>query len=361
MSKTAPGDFLYVTTLRRVMRSYAGHPLFVRFLYFALRNGLPLVRRIKPLFGSTALISLTYRCQCSCRHCGAGLFKKDGERELSTEEVFGLLRDLRAAGGSGAHFFGGEPLLAPDIVALVAEGSRLGLKITIETNGLLVDDALAGALARAGVESVRISLDSPDEASHDKFRGVPGAWQKAVSALRACHAAGTRTLINYYASRESLNSGEFDRMADLAVDLGAGLRVLPPVRAGLWKNREDIPLTKEETDLLRSRLRRGVACWGYEFLDRPGAPFRCHTLLHSTFDVSAYGDILPCPYLSRSFGNIRKEPLAAAVKRMWDADFFAPEAGFDGCPLNAPSFQARYSADINLGGPKSSVIGGFGK
>ena len=349
MTMPPPGNLLYVTTFRRVLRSYAGHPLAVRLLYFALRNGLPLARKIKPLFGATALVALTYRCQCSCRHCGAGLFKKDGEKELSTEEVCGLLRDLRAAGGSGVHFFGGEPLLAPDIVALVTEGSRLGLKVTVETNGLLADETLAGQLARAGVESVRVSLDSPDEASHDKFRGVPGAWRKAASALRACRGAGIRTLINYYASRESLNSGEFDRMADLAVELGAGLRVLPPVRAGLWKDREDIPLTKEETDLLRSRLRRGVACWGYEFLDRPGTPFRCHTLLHSTFDVSAYGDILACPYLPGSFGNIRKEPLVKAVKRMWDADFFAPEADFDGCPLNAPSFQARYG-DILHGG-----------
>lgn len=344
-----PGKFLYVTVLRRALGPFAGHPLFVRFLYFALRRGLPLARRIKPLFGATALVSLTYRCQCSCRHCGIGLFKKDGETELSPEEVRGLLRDLREAGGSGVHFFGGEPLLAPELVSFVAEGARLGLKVTVETNGLLVDEALAARLAAAGVESVRVSLDSPREEEHDKFRGMPGSWRKAAGALRACHAAGIRTLINYYASRESLVSGDFDKMADLAVEFGASLRVLPPVRAGLWKDREDIPLTKKEVDLLRSRLRRGVACWGYEFLDRPGAPFRCHTLLHSTFDVSAYGDILACPYLPKSFGNIRREPLTAAVKRMWDADVFAPEAGFDGCPLNSETFQARYGELLNGG------------
>lgn len=344
-----PGNFLYVTSLRRALGSFSGNPLFVRFLYFVLRHGLPLARKIKPLFGATALVSLTYRCQCSCRHCGIGLFKKDGEKELSAEEVRKLLRDLREAGGSGVHFFGGEPLLAPDLVSYVEEGSRLGLKVTVETNGLLVDAALASRLAAAGVESVRVSLDSPREEEHDRFRTMPGAWRKAAEALKACRTAGIRTLINYYASRESLNSGDFDRMADLAEKLGASLRVLPPVRAGLWKDREDIPLSKEETDLLRSRLRRGVACWGYEFLDRPGSPFRCHTLLHSTFDVSAYGDILACPYLPKPFGNIRREPLVTAVKRMWDADIFAPEADFDGCPLNAESFQARYGELLDGG------------
>lgn len=343
------GNPLYVTTLRRAFGSLSGHPLFVRLLYFALRSGLPLARKFKPLFGATALVSLTYRCQCSCRHCGIGLFRKDGEKELSRGEVIKLLRDLRAAGGSGVHFFGGEPLLAPDLVSYVEEGARLGLNVTVETNGLLVDDALAAKLAAAGVESVRVSLDSPSEEEHDRFRGVPGAWRAAVGALKACRAAGVRTLVNYYASRESLLSGDFDRMADLAVSLGASLRVLPPVRAGLWKDREDIPLSKEETDLLRSKLRRGVACWGYEFLDRPGAPFRCHTLLHSTFDVSAYGDILACPYLPKPFGNIRKEPLADAVTRMWAADVFAPEADFDGCPLNAETFQRRYG-DLLDGG-----------
>jgi len=342
MPWTSRGRILSVTTLRRALGPYAGHPLAVRLLYFALRRGLPLARLFRPLFGVTALIALTYRCQCSCRHCGVGLFRRNAEKELSPGEVRRLLRELSSAGGTGVHFFGGEPLLEPSLIDHVAEATRLGLRATVETNGLLLDEIRAGDLARAGVESIRVSLDSPDEAAHDQFRGVSGAWRKAVAALRACRAAGIRTLINYYATRESLESGELDRMAELAAQLGTKLRVLPPVRAGLWSAREDIPLTPQEVGRLRSRLRPGIACWGYEVLDRPGTPFCCHALLRSTFDVSAYGDILPCPYLPDSFGNIRREPLVTAVRRMWQADVFAPEGSFDGCPLNAPSFQARY-------------------
>lgn len=326
---------------RRALRSYAGNPAVVRLMYFSLRHGLPLIRKVKPLFGATALLALTYRCQCSCRHCGAGLFKRDGQAELTTEEVRKLLRDLRAGGGSGVHFFGGEPMLAKDIVGHIAEASRLGLRAALGTNGLLIDAAMAGELARAGTTNVDISLDSPDEAMHDSFRGVPGGWRKSLAALRHCRAAGIRTFINYYASHESLGSGGLDGMAALAREAGAMLRVLPPVRAGRWKDREDIPLTERELDGLRARLSPDLVCWGYEFIDRPGVPFRCHSLVRSTFDVSPYGDIISCPYLSRSFGNVREVPLAEAAARMWAADTFAPEAAYDGCPLNAATFIAR--------------------
>ncbi len=327
---------------RRALCSHAGNPAVVRFMYFALRHGLPLIRGIKPLFGATALFALTYRCQCSCRHCGAGLFRRDSEAELTPEEVRKLLKDLRAGGGSGVHFFGGEPLLVKDIVGHIAEASRLGLRAALGTNGLLIDGALAGELARAGVKNVDISLDSPDEAMHDSFRGVPGGWRRSVAALRACRAEGIRTFINYYASRESLESGGLAGMAALARDAGAMLRVLPPVQAGRWKDREDIPLTKRELDALRAHLAPDRVCWGYEFIDRPGVPFRCHSLVRSTFDVSPYGDIIACPYLSRSFGNVREVPLAEAAARMWEADTFGPEAAYDGCPLNAATFISRH-------------------
>lgn len=341
MSLPPPGSYFNVPAFRRALRSYAGHPLVVRLMYFALRRGLPLVRRFKPLFGATALVALTYRCQCACRHCGAGGFIKDGKAELSRAEIFKLLGDLRAGGGAGVHFFGGEPMLAKDIVDYIAEASRLGLRAALGTNGLLIDAPMAARLAAAGVKNVDISLDSHEAPMHDAFRGVPGSWQKAVDALRACRAAGIPVYINYYASHESLESGGFDGMAALAGELGAILRVLPPVRAGRWKDREDIPLSAGELDGLRSRLKPGLVCWGYEFIDRPGVPFLCHSFVRSTFDVSPYGDVLACPYLSRSFGNIREVPLAAAAARMWAFDTFGHEAGYDGCPLNAATFLER--------------------
>jgi MoaA/NifB/PqqE/SkfB family radical SAM enzyme len=336
-----PGSYFNVPAFRRLLRSYSGHPLVVRLMYFSLRRGLPLIRKFKPLFGATALVALTYRCQCSCRHCGAGLFRREGQDELSKDEVFQLLRDLREGGGSGVHFFGGEPMLAGDVAAYAAEATRLGLRSALGTNGLLIDKPAAAKLAAAGIKNVDVSLDSPDEAMHDEFRGVPGAWRKAVDALRFCRAEGIPVYINYYASRDSLGSDGLDGMIALADGLGAMLRILPPVQAGRWKDRADIPLSPRELDGLRLRLKPGKVCWGYEFIDRPGAPFLCHSFVRSTFDVSPYGDVLACPYLSRSFGNIRRVPLAQAAASMWAFDTFSLESGYDGCPLNAATFLER--------------------
>lgn len=336
-----PGNYFNAPAFRRALRSWSGHPLVVKLMYFLLRNGLPLARRFKPLFGATALLALTYRCQCSCRHCGAGGFDARGRAELTKEEILKLLRDLRAGGGTGVNFFGGEPLLADDIVAYVAEAARLGLRAGIATNGLLLDAALARRLAAAGVSNVDISLDSRDPALHDSFRGVPGGWQKSVDALGYCRAEGIPAYINYYASRDSLENGGLDGMIALAERTGAKLRLLPPVRAGRWKDRADVELSPRELDALRARLEPGKVFWGYEFIDRPGVPYVCHSYLRTTFDVSAYGDVTACPYLSRSFGNIREVPLAEAAARMWAFDSFGEEGAYDGCRLNAPTFLAR--------------------
>jgi MoaA/NifB/PqqE/SkfB family radical SAM enzyme len=349
MSLPPPGSYFNVPAFRRAFRSWAGHPLVVRLMYFALRRGLPLVRKFKPLFGATALVALTYRCQCSCRHCGAGTFDARGRAELSRDEVFKLLRDLREGGGAGVHFFGGEPMLAKDIVEYIAEATRLGLRAALGTNGLSIDAPMAKRLAAAGVKNVDISLDSQDPALHDSFRGVPGGWQKSVNALAFCRAEGIPVYINYYASHESLDSGGLDGMVALADKTGAMLRLLPPVRAGRWKERDDIALGPRELDGLRARLQPGKVCWGYEFIDRPGVPFLCHSFVRSTFDVSAYGDITACPYLARSFGNLREVPLAEAAARMWAFDTFSREDSYDGCPLNAETFLARRE-DYERGG-----------
>ncbi len=52
------------------------------------------------------------------------------------------------------------------------------------SNGSLIDDAVAKKLKEAGIATVSISLDSNIPAQHDEFRGVAGAWEKAVKACK---------------------------------------------------------------------------------------------------------------------------------------------------------------------------------
>ena len=79
--------------------------------------------------------------------------------------------------------FGGEPLLYPDILPLVREIKKRGLTCTIITNGGRLE-AYARELVEAGIDSIAISIDGPEEV-HNRIRGKADAYQKAAAGVRA--------------------------------------------------------------------------------------------------------------------------------------------------------------------------------
>ena len=100
---------------------------------------------------------------------------------------------------------GGEPLLRPDIYELIEYGTTKGLKMGLGSNGNLIDDAVAAKLKAAGIATVSISLDSNIPAQHDEFRGVAGAWEKAVNACKALRKNNVLVQVNTTLTHENYN------------------------------------------------------------------------------------------------------------------------------------------------------------
>ena len=88
-------------------------------------------------------------------------------------------------------FSGGEPLIRPDLLELIDYATRNGLRITLSTNGTLIDETIAGKLKQLGLTYVGISLDGIGD-TNDHFRGVKGAFDRAVRGFRNCHAVGQK-------------------------------------------------------------------------------------------------------------------------------------------------------------------------
>jgi len=113
-------------------------------------------------------ISVTDRCNFRCRYCmPKEIFNREYEflqRELllSFEEITRLTAIFTELGVSKVRITGGEPLLRRGIEELVARLAGLGLgDLTLTTNGSLLERK-AGALAKAGLDRVTVSLDSLD-------------------------------------------------------------------------------------------------------------------------------------------------------------------------------------------------------
>jgi radical SAM protein with 4Fe4S-binding SPASM domain len=135
--------------------------------------------------------NVTRTCNLRCVHCYSDSYAQRYTGELSTEQARSVLDDLAAFRVPAVLFSGGEPLTRPDLVELIAYAVSKGLRVTLSTNGTLIDDSVAGKLKALGLTYVGISIDGIGE-TNDLFRGKKGAFDAAVRGVRACHAVGQK-------------------------------------------------------------------------------------------------------------------------------------------------------------------------
>lgn len=135
--------------------------------------------------------SISRRCNLHCLHCYTASEDVNYPGELSTDEGYALLDDLAAYGVPALLMSGGEPLYRPDFDKLARRAASLGLRVTLSTNGTLIDEAKAALLKEIGVTYVGISLDGPREI-HDMFRQKEGAFDGAIRGVRNSRAAGLK-------------------------------------------------------------------------------------------------------------------------------------------------------------------------
>ena len=186
---------------------------------------------------------VTRQCPLKCRHCRAGAANVRQDGELSTEECLRVIDGLPPV---RVIWTGGEPMLRPDIIDLVRHATARGLRSVMAPCGVLVTEERLAALKAAGVMACSFSLDGPDAASHDAFRGVPGAYDNVTRAMRIARSIGMPFQVNATVSR--LNVDRLDELYDLALSLGAAkldLFFLVPVGRG--RGIADLALSPEQT------------------------------------------------------------------------------------------------------------------
>jgi len=156
--------------------------------------------------------NVTRRCNLKCVHCYAHARDEEFSGELSTSEGKAILDDLAAFGSPVVLFSGGEPLVRPDLIELAEYAVGKGMRAVISTNGTLINRRIAGDLKKVGLSYVGISLDGLDEVN-DRFRGVKGAFRKAMDGIMACQDAGIKVGLRFTMNR--LNAQEIPGIFDL--------------------------------------------------------------------------------------------------------------------------------------------------
>ena len=129
---------------------------------------LPTTRGAGPT-GPVVIWNLIRRCNLTCKHCYSISADKDFPGELSTQEVYGVMDDLKRFRVPVLILSGGEPLLRPDIFDVAQRAKGLGFYVGLSSNGTLIDESNIRRIAETEFDYVGVSLDGIRE-THDKFR-----------------------------------------------------------------------------------------------------------------------------------------------------------------------------------------------
>lgn len=160
----------------------------------------------------------TQACDLACVHCRASAQSERNPHELTTEQGYRLLDEIRSFGEPLMVFTGGDPLKRPDLYDLIRYAVKIGLRtnVTPSATPLLTAEAIDGFKA-AGVTRMAISLDGPDAQSHDEFRGIPGTFERAMIALRHARDIGLDTQLQTTVTQR--NMARLPEMAEIAKEV----------------------------------------------------------------------------------------------------------------------------------------------
>jgi len=152
--------------------------------------------------GPVVIWNLIRRCNLTCKHCYSISADKDFPGELSTDEIYAVMDDLRAFRVPALILSGGEPLLRPDIFDIAKRAKDKGFYTALSSNGTLIDEDRCTRIAEIGFDYVGISLDGLGP-THDKFRRMDGAFDLSLEGMRLCQKAGMKVGVRYTMTQDN--------------------------------------------------------------------------------------------------------------------------------------------------------------
>lgn len=161
----------------------------------------------------------TRRCPMKCRHCRGAARDEDYEGELTSAEAKLLIGNIASFAKPILILTGGEPMFRKDVYELARFATDAGLRVVMSPCGPLITPETAIKIKESGIQRISVSIDGATAATHDEFRGVPGAFDAAIEGIRHAKEAGVEFQINTTVTKHNL--AELPAILDLAMELGA--------------------------------------------------------------------------------------------------------------------------------------------
>lgn len=329
---------------------------------------------------------VTRSCNLACKHCRAEAHTEPYPGELSTEEAKALIDTFPETGSPIIIFTGGEPLMRHDIFELVAHAKSKGLRCVMAPNGTLINEENAQKMVETGIARCSISIDGPNAAAHDPFRGGEGAFDAAMRGIDLLKKNGIEFQINTTVTKNNL--ANFKEIFHLADELGAAAwHIFLLVPMGRAADLQDQVISAKEYE--------EVLNWFYDFRKTTTMHLKATCAPHyyrimrqrakeedlavtpETFGMDALtrgclggtgfcfishtGQVQPCGYLEIDCGNIKTTPFPEIWRNSKQFKQFRTPAEYEGkcgvceyhkvcggCRARAFSMSGNYMAEEPL-------------
>ena len=250
-------------------------------------------------------IEVSTKCQLRCCYCPRTLLKDRWRSEDISWDNFARL--LPYVGKAGlVHLQGwGEPLLHPDIWKMARAIKEKGGRVSMTTNGVLLDDAAVRQICEIGFAFIAVSVAGARAATHDSLRTGSSFGQICINISRLS-GAKSHPDIHLVMQMMKPNIDELPGLVDLAAELRADRVIAPNLDYTPVAEMEDLKVFGRIRDphlediIEEAKMRgkkRGIEVQIYPLEPDVNSPVCSDDPLHNIV-VNVRGEVSPCVYLS---------------------------------------------------------------
>ncbi|MCM1251855.1 MAG: radical SAM protein [Clostridium sp.] len=264
---------------------------------------------------SIGIIQMQYNYQCNfqCIHCSIKRFQgKNPDRKMTVEDVRNLAEQADKMGLARFVITGGEPTTFQDLDQIVEAINPQKFYINCDSNGWLLTREKIKHMMEIGIDRIQLSIDGLNAKEHDEFRRKEGSHARTLEVIDDCIDLGMNIFVQTVVTKQRLHSEEFLQFIEFFNKKGIGVFVSFAKPVGAWERQYDCLIDKNDLAYF-NELEKKYNVFSH-LTPGYGLDMGC-IAVKGMFSVTQYGDVLPCPYIHVSIGNIFEEPLQQIIDR----------------------------------------------
>ena len=299
-----------------------------------------------PLTGSLELLPL---CNMNCDMCYVRLSHGEMQaqgRLRSGAEWLSLGQQMRQAGALFLLLTGGEPLLHPDFKEIYLGLKQMGMILTVNTNGTLIDGEWADFFSEHIPRRINITLYGGSEKTYDRLCHYPAGYSQVIAAVAHLRRRGVD--VKLAGSVTPGNVEDVDAMLEAARTLDVPIRMdtymMPAARERTKPFSDQNRLAPEAAAAARIRSLRSemgealFSAYRKETLERiegfvPREPKPCPVSCHGgkcAFTVNWQGMLRPCVVMTEPEVPVFETGFTDGWRQVWERFVqvqFSPKCG----------------------------------